>query len=54
MARGMQIDKFSKKFVKLTAKQKKEAKKEHKKFIRSQYKKTDLNPLSNRYRGYIG
>lgn len=55
MARGEQIDKVSKKFVKLNQKDKKFAKREHKRYLRRIRKAINkLNPLHNRYRGWIG
>ena len=55
MARGEQIDKISKKYVVLNQKDKKWAKREHKRFLRRIRKNINkLNPLHNRYRGYIG
>ena len=55
MARGEQIDRLSKKYVKLTQKEKKFAKKEHKRYLRRLRKDlSKLNPLHNRFKGWIG
>ena len=55
MARGEQIDKVSKKFVKLNPKDKRFAKKEQNRYLRRIRKNINkLNPMHNRYRGYIG
>ena len=55
MPRGEQIDKVSKKYVKLSSKEKKAAKREHNKFLRKQAKDIENpNPQTNRYRGFIG
>ena len=54
MARGMQIDDVSKQMVSLTPESKKAAKKEHKRYLRRQAKNSILNPIPNKYRGFIG
>jgi len=55
MPRGEQIDKVSKMFVKLNQKDKKFAKKEHKRYLRRLGKNTsNPTPQHNRYRGFIG
>ena len=55
MARGEQIDRLSKKYVKLSRKEKKFAKYEHKRYLRRLRKKVDEpHPQKNRYRGWIG
>ncbi len=55
MARGEQIDKLSKKYVKLSAKEIKFEKREHKRYLRRLRKDiTKPSPLYNRYRGWIG
>lgn len=55
MDRGEQIDKLSKKYVKLSTKEIKFAKKVHKRYLRRISKDIDKpNPQSNRYSGWIG
>ena len=55
MDKGEQIDKMSKKLVKLSHKEIAHAKKRHKRYVRRQAKKIDApHPLTNRYDGYIG
>lgn len=55
MARGEQIDKVSLKYVKITNKEKKFAKREHKRYLRRLRKNIEEeNPIHNRYRGWIG
>jgi len=55
MARGEQIDKISKKYVRLTAKDKKFQKREHKRYLRRLRKKVnEPTPQNNRYKGWIG
>ena len=55
MARGEQIDKLSKKYVKLSRKEKKFAKKQHKRYLRKLRKDiSKSNPLHNRFNGWIG
>jgi predicted nucleotidyltransferase len=55
MARGNQIDRLSKKYVKLNQREKKFAKREHKRYLRRIRKCIiKLNPLHNRYNGFIG
>lgn len=55
MSMGEQIDKLSKKFVRLSAESKSYAKRLHKRFLRRQAKANDeLAPKPNRYSGWIG
>lgn len=56
MDKGEQIDKKSKRWVKLSAKSKAYQKHVHKRYLRRKAKNTeyDLHPRSNRYSGWIG
>ena len=49
-----QLDKLSLKYVKLSPKTKAYAKHLHKRKLRRQAKTEDLNPMPNRYDGWIG
>jgi hypothetical protein len=55
MHKGEQIDKLSKKLIKLSARSKAYAKHVHNRYLRRQAKiDTDLDPRPNRYDGWIG
>ena len=55
MDRGEQIDKLSKKYVKLSSREIKDAKRMHKRCLRRISKNIDApNPQYNRYSGWIG
>ena len=55
MTKGEQIDKISKKYVKLTASCKKYVKRIHKRYLRRFSKNiNNPNPQHNRYDGFIG
>ena len=55
MATSEQIDKVSKKYVKITASQKRDAKKKHNRYLRTIRKDIEKpHPQHNRYTGFIG
>ncbi len=55
MDKGEQVDKMSKRLVKLSRKEIAFAKRQHKRYIRRKAKDIDaFHPLTNRYSGYIG
>jgi len=55
MARGEQLDKISKKYVRIDAESARFAKREHRRYLRRKMKDINSpNPMPNRYRGFIG